>query len=86
MKNIQFEKQIKELAATFERDGYAVVQNFLSNEEVDELRNEALRLIRNESLKDMQIFGNDFNIKSQFFLAFCSLCSTLYCCLSTSSS
>lgn len=62
--------KIEELARNFERDGYAVLKNFLTNEEVEALRDESLRLIKEESVKERQkqIFGNDYNMKSKYFV------------------
>lgn len=43
-------KILAKLSADFERDGYAVVENFLSPEEIQELRDEATRLVEEEAL------------------------------------
>lgn len=61
---------VKKIAEQYERDGFAVVENFLTPEEVEALRNESLRLIREESVKEhsKQIFGNDNNARSHYFL------------------
>lgn len=61
--------KIEELARDFERDGYAVLENFLTSEEIEAIRNESLRLVREESPKErQQIFGNDYNMKSKYFV------------------
>lgn len=63
--------QAGRLADCFQRDGFAVVHDFLTHEQVEAMRNEAKRLIRDESRSksnELQVFGNDFNMKSRYFL------------------
>lgn len=61
---------VEKLASSFEKDGYGVIENFLTNEEIESLRNESSRLIREESIKEQQrqIFGNVYNSKSDYFV------------------
>lgn len=51
-KNQDYEVKLEKAAKDFERDGYAVIKNFLSQEEVETIRNECLRLIREDSVKE----------------------------------
>lgn len=62
--------QIERLSKSFETDGYGVVHDFLNDQEVEALRHESARLIREESKKEgqRQIFGNEFNMRSRYFL------------------
>jgi len=39
---------VQNLKSTFDSDGYAAIQSFLDNDEVDELRQETLRFIAEE--------------------------------------
>lgn len=61
---------IREAAKSFEQNGFAFVENFLSNEEVEVLRQESKRLIFEESVKERkhQKFGNEINARSEYFL------------------
>uniref|UniRef100_A0A6G1SMC9 Phytanoyl-CoA dioxygenase domain-containing protein 1 n=2 Tax=Aceria tosichella TaxID=561515 RepID=A0A6G1SMC9_9ACAR len=59
------------LAASYEQNGYAVLNDFLDADEVQMIRNETTRLIREESrshANKLQVFGNEFNMKSRYFL------------------
>ena len=67
----KLEEQIKTLAQNYEQNGYAVVSNFLTDDQVESMRTEARRLIKEESRSEsnkLQVFGNDFNMKSRYFL------------------
>lgn len=70
MSSANFQEQVKQLASDYERNGYGVFKNFLTETEVISLRQESSRLIREESKRDgkRQIFGNEFNMKSRYFL------------------
>lgn len=61
---------IEGLAASFRDKGFGVIENFLSEQEVQELRDESTRLIREESTKEgqRQIFGNEYNARSDYFV------------------
>lgn len=62
---------MSKLAEDFQRDGFAVIENFLSEREIEKLRDEATRLIKEESTKNehgRQIFSNDNNAKSEYFV------------------
>lgn len=66
-----FQEQLKNLQKGYQEDGYGVIESFLTQDEVASMRHEATRLIREESRSQankLQIFGNDFNMKSKFFL------------------
>lgn len=68
MKN---DSRMEKVSREFEENGYAIVENFLSREQVQTMREEASRLIRDESRKEcnkLQIFANDFNMRSRYFL------------------
>lgn len=67
----QFEQELKRVSQDYEKNGYAVIKNFLSPEEVQALRDESVRLIREDSVKETkkQLFGVDtYNMKSQYYL------------------
>lgn len=68
--NSDIAENIRKAAEAFERDGFAFVENFLSDEEVEALRQESRRLIYEESVKERkhQIFGNEYNAKSEYFV------------------
>ena len=71
MASVNFHEQLKNLSESYSRDGYGVVENFLNQHEIDSMRQEAMRLIKQESRRDkskLQIFGNDFNVKNKYFL------------------
>lgn len=62
---------LEKLATSYEQNGYAVMENFLTTQEVQMIRNETTKLIKEESRSQankLQIFGNEFNMKSRFFL------------------
>lgn len=64
-------QRIQDASKSFHQDGFAVVEQFLSDDEVEALRKESLRLTVEESLKEChkaQIFDNDYNVKSQYYL------------------
>lgn len=65
-----FSAQIDSLAADFRDKGFGVVENFLSEQEVQELREESSRLIREEYTREgkRQIFGNSYNARSDYFV------------------
>lgn len=68
---VNFGAKLEQLVRSYQQNGFGVIENFLSNEEVEMMRNEASRLIREESrikCNSLQIFGNDFNMKSKYFL------------------
>lgn len=48
----QYQAKLKKVAEDFERDGYAIIKNFLSQEEIETIRNECVRLIREDSVKE----------------------------------
>lgn len=48
----EYEAKLKRVSEDFERDGYAVIKNFLSREEVDTVRDECTRLIKEDSIKE----------------------------------
>lgn len=50
--NQDYETKLKKLAEDFERDGFAVYKNFFTEEEVEDIRAECLRLIREDAAKD----------------------------------
>lgn len=61
----------KKLSDDYNSTGYAIARNFLNDQEVEALRNESSRLVREEWTKegdDIYIFGNAFNAKSLYFL------------------
>lgn len=67
----QFQLQLETLRKTYKQDGYGVIKNFLNEDEVMSMRQEASRLIREESRSEankLQIFGNEINMKSRYFL------------------
>lgn len=67
----KFEQALKKVANDFEKNGYAVIPNFLSQAEVQALRDEISRLIREDAVKEnhKQLFGVDtYNMKSQYYL------------------
>lgn len=62
---------IRQVAKDFQEKGYGVIKGFLTQDEVEAMRLEARRLIHEESRKEgnkLQVFGNDFNMKSKYFL------------------
>lgn len=64
-------ERIKAASTDFHRDGYAVVENFLNNDEIEALRKESLRLTVEESLDEChtaQIFDLDHMVSSQYYL------------------
>jgi phytanoyl-CoA hydroxylase len=64
-------RALDELAASYQQNGYAVLEHFLTGDEVRQIRDETRRLIRDESrshANKLQIFGNEFNMKSRYFL------------------
>lgn len=70
-KMTSFEEQIKQLAQSYQRDGFGIVRNFISQDQVEALRNETSRLIREESKvksNDLHVHSNDTNMKSRYFL------------------
>lgn len=62
--------KIENLAASFRDKGFGVIEDFLSEQEIQELRAESVRLIKEESTKEgqRQIFGNEFNARSDYFV------------------
>lgn len=67
----ELKTKLDQLAKNFKQNGYGVIENFLTKEEVEGMRNEASRLIRDESRSQsnkLQIFGNEINMKSRYFL------------------
>lgn len=66
----KLQEAVKKLAKDFERDGFAYMEDFLTDAEVDAMRNECLRLIDDEWSKerDRHIFGNKLMSKSQYFM------------------
>lgn len=69
--SIMLKEKIESLANKFKLDGFGVIENFLTDEEVESLRNESYRLIREESKlgeHKKQIFGNGYNSKSEYFV------------------
>lgn len=65
-----FSSQIDSLAASFRNKGFGVIENFLTEQEVQALREESIRLIEEESTKEgqRQIFGNELNARSDYFV------------------
>lgn len=62
--------EIAERAARdFQQNGYAVIENCLSQSDIANMKSECLTLI-DESAKENKtnIFGNDFNVKNKYFL------------------
>lgn len=65
------QQKLSDLASSYEEQGFAVLENFLTDTEIAAIRDEAIRLIKEESRSDsnkLQVFGNDFNMKSRYFL------------------
>lgn len=59
-----------DVAARYERDGFAVIENFLTSTEVEELRKESSRLIEEEAANETskQVFAHEHHGKSQYFI------------------
>lgn len=71
MADSEFKSKLDRIAESFHKNGFVVIEDFLTSDQVEAMRNEASRLIREESRRDsnkLQIFGNDFNMKSRYFL------------------
>lgn len=50
----EYEAKLKKIAEDVEKNGFAVYKNFLTEQEVESLRNECLRLIREDSVKEAE--------------------------------
>lgn len=63
---------ISKLSKDFEQNGYAVIESFLSTDEVTKLRDESSRLIREANkekhLDAKHVFGNENNARSDYFV------------------
>lgn len=70
MTSAKIREQIIKLAKDFERDGYGCIEDFLTDQEIQSLRDESVRLIREESVRERekQVFSNDNNAKSDYFI------------------
>lgn len=64
------DEKIRNLAKSFEENGYGVIENFLDSEAVDLLRREAANLVESSTIDDCrrQVFGHPIHVKSDYFL------------------
>lgn len=64
------ELKIKELAHNYEQHGYGFIEDFLTPIEIESMRQESLRLVKEDSKKerDRNIFSNMINQTNQYFI------------------
>lgn len=64
------EQEIERVSIEFHNNGFVCIENFLTADEVDRLRREANRLIKEEAVneRDKNIFANAINAKNDYFI------------------
>ncbi|KAG9509882.1 Phytanoyl-CoA dioxygenase domain-containing protein 1-like protein, partial [Fragariocoptes setiger] len=63
------EERIRVAAQNFFTNGYAVIESFLSENDITDIKKEINNLIHESTKEEKRnIFGNDFNVKNHYFL------------------